>query len=279
MGDVKKRSVLSFGKELVARIQRDEIPSLSAELAYYFLLSMFPFLIFLITLIGFLPLQVPDILQMIDEFAPEQTMSMIESNLTTVIGQQNGELLSIGLIATIWSASNGINAIVRAFNRAYQVEENRPFIVARGMSILLTFAMIFIIVVALLLPVFGQMIGLYLFSTLGLSETFLAIWSASRWIISSAILFIVFMALYYFAPNKHLLARNVAKGAAFATIGWMAVSLAFSYYVNNFSNYTATYGSLGGIIVLLIWLYLSGMIIVIGGEINAMFYERRKREA
>lgn len=271
--------MLSFGKELVARIQRDEIPSLSAELAYYFLLSMFPFLIFLITLIGFLPLQVPDLLQMIDEFAPEQTMSIIESNLTTVVGQQNGELLSIGLIATVWSASNGINAIVRAFNRAYQVEENRPFIVARGMAILLTFAMIFIIIVALLLPVFGQMIGVYLFSTFGLSDTFLAIWAASRWIISSLILFIVFMALYYFAPNKRLLARNVAKGAAFATIGWMGASLAFSYYVNNFSNYTATYGSLGGIIVLLIWLYLSGMIIVIGGEVNAMFYERRKREA
>jgi membrane protein len=123
------------------------------------------------------------------------------------------------------------------------------------------------------------MIGLYLSSTFGFSETFLALWSASRWIISGLILFTVFTGLYYFAPNKKLLIRNVVKGAAFATVGWTVVSMLFAYYVNHFNNYTATYGSLGGIIILLIWLYLSGMIIVIGGEINAIFYDRRVKSS
>ncbi|TYR79193.1 YihY/virulence factor BrkB family protein [Priestia megaterium] len=275
MTESRKSNIISFLKELTVRIHNDELPSLSAELAYYLLLSLFPFLIFLITLIGFLPIQAPDLLDLVEDIAPEQAMYMIESNLENVIGTHNEKLLSFGIIATMWSASNGINAIVRAFNRAYRVEENRPFLVERGMAVLLTFAMIFVIIVALLLPVFGHMIGLYLFSTFGLSEKFLSLWAASRWIISGLILFIVFVGLYYFAPNKKLLLSNVIKGAAFATVGWTLVSSVFSYYVNNFGNYSATYGSLGGIIVLLIWLYLSGMIIVIGGEINAIFYEKR----
>ncbi len=274
MADTAK--IVAFIKELAARIHNDELPSLSAELAYYLLLSLFPFLIFLITLIGFLPVQAPDLLGLVESFAPDQAMSMIENNLDNIIGSHNGKLLSFGIMATMWSASNGINAIVRAFNRAYHVKENRPFLVARGMAVLLTFAMIFVIIVALLLPVFGHMVGFYLFSTFGLSETFLSLWAASRWIISGVILFIVFMGLYYFAPNKRLTLKNVVQGAVFATIGWTVVSFIFSYYVNNFGNYTATYGSLGGIIVLLIWLYLSGMIIVIGGEVNAIFYERKK---
>ncbi|MFC3885383.1 YihY/virulence factor BrkB family protein [Bacillus songklensis] len=274
MENINETNSPSWLKELVWRFQRDEISRLAAELAYYFLLSLFPFLIFLITLIGFFPLEQKDVLNLISEFAPKQTMKMIETNVNTIIGSHNEGLLSFGIIATIWSASNGINAIVRAFNRAYEVEESRSFIVARGMAVMLTTAMIFVIITALLLPVFGKMIGLYLFSTFGLSVTFLAIWSASRWIVSAIILFIVFTGLYYFAPNKHLKLKEVVRGSAFATFGWMIASLAFSYYVGNFGNYTATYGSLGGIIILMVWLYISGMIIVIGGEINAIYYQK-----
>jgi membrane protein len=194
---------------------------------------------------------------------------------------QNGKLLSFSIIGAIWSASNGMNAIVRALNRAYDVEENRPFFIARGTSVLLTIGMIFVIIVALVLPVFGKMIGLFLFSAFGFPQTFLTIWNALRWVISSLILFVVFTALYYFAPNKKLRCINVVRGATFATVGWIITSLAFSYYVNDFANYTAMYGSLGGMIILMVWFYLSGMIIVLGGEMNAIFdceREGRRRE-
>lgn len=274
MENIERTNSSSWLKELVTRFYRNEIPSRAAELAYYFLLSLFPFLIFLITLIGFFPLEPRDVLNLIREFAPEQTMKMIEVNLNTIIGSHNEGLLSFGIIATIWSASNGINAIVRAFNRAYEVEESRSFLVARGMAMLLTVGMIFVIITALLLPIFGKAIGLYLFSTFGLSHTFLTIWAASRWILSAMILFIVFTGLYYFAPNKHLKLKEVTRGSAFATFGWMVASLIFSYYVGNFGNYTATYGSLGGIIILLLWLYISGMIIIIGGEVNAIYRQK-----
>jgi membrane protein len=267
---MKKPPDQSLLKELWKRFQGDEVAGLSAELAYFFLLSLFPFLIFLITLIGYLPISEVDVLNFMNQYAPGETMAMIETTLEGIVQKHNGGLLSFGILATIWSASNGLNAVIRAFNRAYDVKETRSFIVARLMSVLLTVAMIIVIVIALLLPVFGREIGLFVFSAFGLSETFLTIWNAARWIGSFIVLFIVFSCLYYFAPNKRLHWKAVFTGAFFATLGWILVSTAFSYYVGNFGNYSATYGSLGGIIVLMIWFYLSGMIILLGGEINAI---------
>ncbi len=260
----------TFFKEIWYRFQKDEIAGLAAELAYFFLLSLFPFLIFLFTLIGYLPLTQQEALQFIKQYAPEQAMTLIENTLLVVIDNQNGGLLSLGIIATIWTASNGLNAVIRAFNRAYDVKETRSFIVSRLMSIVLTLAMIIVIVIALLLPVFGEQIGIFVFSAFGLSETFLLLWNAARWVISFIVLLIVFSCLYYFAPNKNLHWKEVFTGSIFATLGWIFVSTAFSYYVGNFGNFQATYGSLGGIIVLMVWFYLTGMIILIGGEINAI---------
>ncbi|MFC4319915.1 YihY/virulence factor BrkB family protein [Litchfieldia salsa] len=270
-------NVWSFVKDLFKRFNEDEVAGLSAELAYFFLLSLFPFLIFSVTLIGYLPISEIDLLNTVREYAPSGTIDMIEKNLESVLGSHNGTLLSFGVIATIWSASNGINAVVRAFNRAYDVKESRHFLVARAMSILLTLAMVFVIIIALLLPVFGRQIGLFIFSAFGFSSEFISVWNAIRWILSAGILFIVFNCLYLFAPNLKLKLKEVLSGAFFATFGWMFVSLGFSYYVSNFANYTATYGSLGGIIVLMIWFYLSGMIIILGGEINAILNCKRVR--
>ncbi|MGP1910145.1 YihY/virulence factor BrkB family protein [Metabacillus sp. JX24] len=267
----------SIIRSLIRRFSKDELIGLSAELAYFFLLSLFPFLIFLITLIAFLPLSQDDLLNFLAQYAPGESIKLIERTLTEIVAGSSGGLLSFGILATLWSASNGINAIVRAFNRAYEVEESRSFIVARGMAILLTIAMVFVILVALLLPVFGKELGVFLFSVFGLSDAFLAFWNMARWLVSAVILFIVFTALYFFAPNKRLHIKDVFPGAVFATVGWAAVSFAFSYYVSSFGNYSAAYGSLGGIIVLMIWFYLSGMIIMLGGELNAVLYSRKKQ--
>ncbi|TCJ05806.1 YihY/virulence factor BrkB family protein [Cytobacillus praedii] len=255
---------------LVKRIIANDIFGLAAQLAYFFLLSLFPLLLFLVTLLPYLPITQEDILGVIRDFAPGESMQLIETNINQ-LSQKNGKLLSFGIIATIWSASNGINAIVKALNSAYEVEESRPFLIARGMAILFTFAMLFVFVVALLLPVFGKLIGIYLFAKFGLSDEFMSIWNTLRWLVSSIILFIVFTGLYWIAPNKKLRCITVVPGAIFATFGWILSSLAFSYYVTNFGNYSATYGSIGAIIVLMIWFYLTGVIIIIGGEINAIF--------
>ncbi len=243
---------------------------MAAQLAYFFLLSLFPFLIFLVTLVGYLPIPQLDIIEYISRYAPDETVALLDENIDQLVQDRNGGLLSIGIIATLWSASNGINAIMRSFNAAYNVEESRSFILSRLIAIVLTIAMIVVIAVAFLLPIFGKMIGTYLFSFFGLSEDFLQAWNTLRWVVSSVVFFIVLLALYMLAPNKKVHIKDVTFGAAFATVGWQLVSLAFSYYVNTMGNYSATYGSLGGVIVLMIWFYISGIIIITGGEINAL---------
>ena len=165
--------VKSLLKLLWHRIEEDDIPGLSAQLAYFFLLSLFPLLIFIFTLLPYLHIPYHDILGSIREFAPPQTMELIEKNVNYVMNNRNGGLLSIGIIGTIWSASNGIHALVRAFNKAYNVKESRSFIVSRGMAILLTLGMIFVFIVAVLLPIFGREIGVFLFSYLGFKSEFL----------------------------------------------------------------------------------------------------------
>lgn len=258
----------SFLKYMWIRIEKDDVPGMAAQLAYFFLLSLFPLLIFLVTLLPYLPMSQDDILGVVRDFAPGDTMKLIETSLQEVMNR-NVKLLSFGIIATLWTASNGIHAIVSAFNKAYDVVENRSIFYSRIVSIFLTIGMIFVFVIALLLPVFGKQIGLFLFDEFGLSKQFLAVWNALRWLISSIILFIVFTGLYWIAPNKRLTCISAVPGALFATVGWAFTSLAFSYYVGNFGNYTATYGSIGAIMVLMIWFYLTGFIVILGGEINA----------
>ncbi|MDA1477216.1 YihY/virulence factor BrkB family protein [Bacillus changyiensis] len=266
---------MNFLKKLAGRFLLHEGFSKSAELAYFFLLSLFPFMIFLITLVGYLPVQKEDIIAVFKQYAPKGTMPVINETLNT----GNRGLLSFGIIAALWSASNGIGAIVGAFNHAYEVKENRSFLMIRLTSLLLTVAMVMTILIALLLPVFGRAIGDFIASIDGTPAMFLTAWSALRWIISPLILFIVFTALYFFAPNERLSFKFVFPGACAATVGWILVSILFSYYVSEIANYSATYGSLGGIIVLMIWFYLSGMMIILGGEINALLHKNSAHRA
>lgn len=266
MGLLSTRGLVLLWK----RVQEDDVAGLAAQLAYFFLLSLFPLLIFLVTLLPYLPITQEEMLGVVADFAPGQTMSFIETTLAEILSHQNKTLLSFGIIATIWSASNGMNAIIRALNKAYNVKESRSFIVARGMSILFTVAMIIVFIIALLLPVFGKQIGVYLFTKLGLTSQFLAFWNMLRWLFSALIIFVVFLVLYWLAPNKKFKCIDATPGAIFATVGWLLVSYGFSYYVSNFGNYSAMYGSIGAVIVLMIWFFLSGIIIILGGEINAL---------
>lgn len=263
-------------KRLWHRISEDDLSGLSAQLAYFFLLSLFPLLIFLFSLLPYLPISHEDILGTIRSFAPAETMDLIEKNLMDILKHRHGGLLSFGAIGTIWSASNGLSAVVVAFNKSYHVKERRSFVVSRAMAILLTIGMIVVIIVAVVLPVFGKGIGLFLFSKFGLSSQFLTIWAALRWMVSAVILFSIFTALYWIAPNIKLKCRSTFPGAAFSAAGWIASSLALSFYVGNFSNYSSAYGSIGAIIILMIWLYITAFIIILGGEINAFYSERGK---
>ncbi|MFS0638039.1 YihY/virulence factor BrkB family protein [Mesobacillus foraminis] len=266
---------LTFFRGIWNRINEDDVPALAAQLAYFFLLSLFPLLIFLVSLLPYLPITKEDLITLLHDYAPGETAHFLSNSIEDVL-RKDGALLSFGILATLWSASNGINAVVRAFNKAYRVKETRPFLLARLMSIILTIAMIFVFIVALLLPVFGREIGEFLFAQFGLKSEFLSFWNALRWFLSFFVLFTVFTGLYWIAPNKKLKCISALPGAVFSTLGWVVVSLGFSYYVSNFGQYAVIYGPIGGVIVLLIWLYLAGFITILGGEINAYFSSKKE---
>lgn len=264
------KKVYEFITQLYNNIMSTDVFGLAAQLAYFLLLSLFPFLLFLITLLGYLPIDEYVVIETLANYLPNDVIVMIETNVSELVNSQRGGLLSLSIIGTLWSASNGINAITKAFNRAYEVEEDRPFFIARLIAIALTIAMLGVICIALLLPVFGKAIGIYLFSLINLSDDFLNMWNTLRWIASSVVFFIVLLVLYKLAPNQIVKFKHAVWGALFATVGWQLTSLGFSYYVNTLGNYSATYGSLGTVIVLMIWFYISGLIIIIGGMINSL---------
>jgi len=259
------------------RIIRHDSLGYSAQLAYFFLLSLFPLLITLFSLLPYLPLKTEDIIYFISDFAPGETISFINSTLNELLEKHSGGVLSFGIIATLWAASNGMNAIIRAMNLAYEIDDDRPFFIVRGLSVLLTIVMIAVFIIALLLPVFGKHIGIYIFSKFGYTDQFIQTWNTIRFSLSSVILFIVFSAVYFLTPNRKMKCASVVPGAIFSTIGWMLASLGFSFYVNNFGKYTFMYGSLGVIIVLMIWFYITGAVLIIGGEINGLNEEYKRK--
>ncbi|QZT35157.1 YihY/virulence factor BrkB family protein [Caldalkalibacillus thermarum TA2.A1] len=259
----------SFIKTLFERFMRHEIPDLAAQLSFYFLLSLFPFLLFAITLLAYLPLSTDYVLFMIGQYVPMESTDLVEENIRRVLDVQRPELLSFSLLFALWSASHGSYAIMRALNRAYDVEEERSFLRARVVAVLLILGMFVVFLVALILPVFGRALGLALFNVVGLSDEFLRMWHVIRWWISLFVIVLVFMYLYILAPNTTLRLREVWIGAVVAAMGWHLISLGFSYYVDNFANFTAMYGGIGGVVVFMLWLYLAGMMLLLGGEINS----------
>lgn len=270
--------IILFVKQLFERITYADVFGLAAQVSYFLLLSLFPFLLFLATLVGYFPIDEEAFMSFIESYAPDEIVAMIQVNISQLLNGTNGGLLSIGVVGTLWSASNGVNAITKAFNKAYAVEESRSFIVARLISMVLTVSMIGVIGIAFLLPIFGEMIGTYVFSFIGLSDTFIEVWNTLRWVISSVVFFLVLLTLYVLAPNLKVRIRNAMYGALFATIGWQSITIGFSYYVNNLTDYSATYGGLGAVIMLMFWFYISSIVIITGGVINAVIRRNRIEE-
>lgn len=265
----KKEKVIEFIHCLISRFREDDVPALGAQLTYYLILAFFPFLIFLVSIVGFAKLSADVLLNEFIMVLPSDSGVTVREIITEVTENSSGAHLSLGMLATIWAASNGVNAIIKGLNKAYDEEENRPFWKVRGMSVLATFVLAIVILVSMVMLVFGKGIGQYLFQWMNYPAGFKFIWGVLKLAIPLFALFFVFMLLFRVTPNRKLTWKAVVPGSIFTTIGWIVSSLLFSFYVNQFGNYTKTYGSLGGIIVLLIWLYWSSIIVLLGGEVNA----------
>ncbi|MGR6837323.1 YihY/virulence factor BrkB family protein [Syntrophomonas erecta] len=258
--------------ELYRRFQDDEVTALGAQLTYYLLLAFFPFLVFIITLLSYTTM--PDSLALslnsLARFLPTQAYAEVENIVLETLNARSQTLLSLGMIFTLWAASNGVNAIIRGINKAYGEKETRPFWKVRGIALFFTIALALVILFALVMLVLGRIMAYALFKSLGATHLFTRAWLIVRYLFPLAVMLIVFIFFYKFSANRQLSLKEVLPGALFTTIGWILSSLAFSFYINKFSNFTRIYGSLGGIMILLLWLYLSSIIILVGGELNAV---------
>ncbi|WP_240414602.1 YihY/virulence factor BrkB family protein [Paenibacillus periandrae] len=277
LGMKKKHfSLMSFAQNLYGRFEDDDVPAMGAQLTYYLILSFFPFLIFVFAVLSYSDISVSDAIHNISSVLPQLSDRMIVDVFTELQQSRNGSLLSIGLLATLWSASNGINAVVKALNKAYDVEENRPFWKARGISLIFTIILAVLIFLSMILLIFGKVIGETMYRVAQLPGNFEMLWGIAQYVIPLITMVSAFVLLYKYTPNLKLRFSEVIPGAVFATLGWVVASILFSFYVNNFGNYTKTYGSIGGIIVLLTWLYLSSILIILGGEMNATLHFDRE---
>ncbi|MBD1372611.1 YihY/virulence factor BrkB family protein [Hazenella sp. IB182357] len=274
---MQKRILIQSSKKLYKEMNEENVRDVAAALAFYFLFSLFPLLIFTVSLLPYLSIEVHEILDLLQRFAPDKIYQTLKDPLMDVFMTSNQGILSLGIIITIWSASNGMNALIRALNIVYGVDEDRSFFKLRLLSILLTFGLVLVIFVTLALPVFGQLL-IDLLTTLFFFPTHvLQIFAWIRWLVSPIIMTIVITGIYYFGPNIQLTMRQVLWGSVAASLSWQMITLGFSYYIKHFGNYTATYGSLGGIIILLLWFYMMGFILLFWGKVNALKNRKRYR--
>ena len=265
----------NFFSYLVYRIGKDDASGLSAQLSYYFMLSLFPMLLFLLSIVPVVGVKQSTIRDMIKEHVPPDYAPQVSSIIGDIMGNASGGLLSIGLIVALWSASNGMTALMNSFNVAYDVEDSRNFIVSKLLSVLFTLALIVVLPLALILPTFGEQISSLLFGPIGLGDQVKWVFNIIRVILPLIVVFVAFMLLYTLAPNVKIKMMSVIPGSIFATIVFLVGSYLFGIYISNFANYSKTYGSIAGIIILMLWLYITGFIIIIGAEINAIIHQRK----
>ncbi|SFX41436.1 membrane protein [Thermoactinomyces sp. DSM 45891] len=259
------------------RYLEDRVGDLAAQLAYYLLLSLFPFLMLAFTIIGYLPISGAELLETIHPYAPPSTYELIRSNLYGIMDQKSGKVLSISLVATIYIASLAFHSIIRILNNAYQVKQERTFWKQLWVGFFLMVGILIGLIVSLVVSIFGEVLAHTLFPWLGATSGFIDVWLLLRWSAGSMILFIVFFFLYVFAPHTHVGYRDALPGALLATFGWQISSYFFAIYVGRFGNYSLVYGNLGAWMVLLGWFYLSALILIIGGMFNATLCQIQTR--
>jgi membrane protein len=241
----------------------------AAELAYFFLLALFPMLIFLLSVFSFMPSLQDALLDWLDKVMPREARRLVASWVENVAGARSGGLLSLGLLGSLWAASNGIGAAIDALNTAYNVEEGRPFWKSRLMAIGLTIALSVFFVSGQVLIMFGDWLAKWLAAWIGFGGTPTALWRYVDYLIGLLLLTIGVGLIYHFAPNVKWKWRLVTPGAVFAVTASLLASILFSLYLRIAPSYSATYGSLGAVIVLMLWLYLLGLALFLGGEINS----------
>ncbi len=264
--------VRDFLHQFFESFGRNQPFDLAAQLAYFAILALFPFAMFVLTVVGYIPLHGLDqhILNATYSVMPGDVAHLVDQTLHEIIGRQRGWLLVTTLLFALWSASGGASGLITALNRAYDVSETRPAWKVKLRALVVTFGAVIAVIVATAALLIGPEIVHRIWEFFGLGGAFDTIWAILRWPVAALTMMLMVACMYYFLPNVKQKWRFITPGSTVAVLAWLLTSLGFRLYVSHFNSYAKTYGALGTAIVLLVWLYLSGLMIILGGEINAI---------
>ena len=265
---------LRLMKRVWKEYNEDDVGSHAAQLAYYFMLALFPAMLFLLTLIGLIAHGNPSFQQQLFAYlarlAPGSASELVGKTIQEVTQAAGGLKLTFGIVFTIWSAMGGIVAIMTSLNAAYDVNEGRPLWKRYGIALGLTIALSVLAIVALAVVLFGGRIADYLGSHLHLGSVAVTTWTVVQWPLAFALMAFAFALIYYFAPDvKEQKWYWITPGSLLGVVIWLGASALFRLYLAYFNNYAETYGSIGAVIILMLWLYITGTSIMLGGEVNS----------
>lgn len=268
-------SVVGVGKRAIKDFMEDDMNTYAAALTYRILLAIFPFLIFILTLLGALGMR--DFFDWMLEQARGTFPSDLYSQFETVVNQvqsgANGGLLSFGLIAALWAAAGGVRSVMHALNVAYDTKEERSLWKKYLLSIVLTIGLAVILIVAVALMFLGPQSMEWLADQIGLGSVFVTLWTWLRIPVAILLMMVAIGLVYHFFPNVDQPFRIVTPGAVIAVIVWVLATIGFSIYLMNFASYNATYGSLAGVIILLFYFFISSAVLLLGAEVNAVIFK------
>jgi membrane protein len=252
-------------------VLRNHTLQMAAALSYYFVLSLFPSLIFLSAIVAYLP--VPNLfdqaLSMMARFLPPDSMGLVSRVLSDVITPNRGTFLSFGILGTLWTASGGFAAAIEALNIAYDVEDDRPFWKTRPLAVGLALVTGALMLVALSVMIVGPRFGVWLAGRIHLSYLFVSLWPYMHWSIAIGFTILAVEVLYFLAPNVKQRFLATLPGAILSVGCWLALSYLLGLYFRHFANFNKTYGTLGAGIALMTWLYWTGFAMLVGAELNS----------
>lgn len=265
---------LSLGKQVANSVSEDDLSGQAAELSYYFFLALFPLLIFLVSLLGYFASAGTqlrtDLLANLSRAVPPSASELVQKTLNEIIQSRGTGKVLLGLLGALWSASSGMNAVMETLNRAYHVKETRSYVRKKMISIVLTIGTSALVLCAMVLALYGGKLADVVAAHVGLGSVLVYAWKIAQWPVLLGAMLAAFALVYYYAPNLEEPHWTwISPGAAAGLVIWLAASFALRVYLHFFNSYSSTYGSLGAVIILMLWLYLSGFALLLGGEVNS----------
>jgi len=266
-------TIKEFAGRVWREISNDDVFGDAAKLAYYFLLALFPLLIFLTSIIGLVLGPGTGLrhalFNYLSQVMPSAAFQLIDKTMLEVSNASGAGKISFGLLAALWAAASGVGAMMDSLNSAYDSDETRSWWKQRLVALVLTVALSVLIIGAVIVIFGGSKIAEHLGAHYGFSDAFVITWKILQWPIALAFMLLAFALIYYFAPDLNRKWKWITPGSVIGVVLWLLVSFAFKGYLHFFNSYSKTYGSLGAVIVLMLWLYLTGAAVLVGGEINA----------